>query len=86
LKRAAKRVLFGSRGGISGSVYGTILVMAALTAGSDGDSGLWQLAAIVAASVVVIWIAHVYAHGLAESIDLGRRLDTPELRKTGLSH
>jgi hypothetical protein len=27
----------------------------------------------------VIWIAHVYAHGLAESIELGRRLDRPEL-------
>jgi hypothetical protein len=54
--------------------------MAALTAGSEGDPGLWQLAAIVTTSVVVIWIAHVYAHGLAESIDLGRRLTTGELR------
>jgi hypothetical protein len=53
--------------------------MAALTAGSEGSSGLWQLSAIVATSVLVIWVAHVYAHGLGESIDLGRRLDAAEL-------
>jgi hypothetical protein len=53
--------------------------MAALTAGSEGSSGLWELAAIVATTVLVLWIAHVYAHGLGESIDLGRRLDTAEL-------
>lgn len=53
--------------------------MAALTAGSEGNPGLWQLSAIVATSVLVIWIAHVYAHGLGESIDRGRRLDAGEL-------
>jgi hypothetical protein len=53
--------------------------MAALTAGSEGSTGLWQLSAIVATSVLVIWIAHVYAHGLGESIELGRRLDAGEL-------
>jgi hypothetical protein len=74
-----KQIMFRSRAGIAGTVYGTIVVMAALTAGSEGNPRLWQLAAIVATSVVVIWIAHVYAHGLAESIDLGRRLDTAEL-------
>jgi hypothetical protein len=53
--------------------------MAALTAGSEGSTGLWQLSAIVATSVLVIWIAHVYSHGLGESIELGRRLDAGEL-------
>jgi hypothetical protein len=53
--------------------------MAALTAGSEGGIGLWELSAIVATSVLVIWLAHVYAHGLGESIELGRRLDVPEL-------
>jgi hypothetical protein len=74
-----KRLFFVSRGQIAGVVYGTIVVMAALTAGSEGSSGLWELAGIVATSVLVLWIAHVYAHGLGESIDLGRRLDTAEL-------
>jgi hypothetical protein len=71
--------MFGSRREIAGTVYGTIVVMAALTAGAEADPGLWQLAAIVATSVIVIWIAHVYAHGLGESIQLGRRLDAAEL-------
>jgi hypothetical protein len=53
--------------------------MATLTAGSEGNPGLWDLGAIVATSVLVIWIAHVYAHGLGESIDRGRRLDAGEL-------
>ena len=40
---------------------------------------MWELGAIVATSVLVIWIAHVYSHGLGESIDRGRRLDAAEL-------
>jgi hypothetical protein len=71
--------MLGSRGQIAGTVYGTIVVMAALTAAAEGSSDLWELSAIVATSVLVIWLAHVYAHGLGESIELGRRLDTPEL-------
>jgi hypothetical protein len=71
--------MLGSRRQIAGTVYGTIVVMAALTAAAEGNSDLWELSAIVATSVLVIWLAHVYAHGLGESIELGRRLDTPEL-------
>ena len=29
--------------------------------------------------MLVLWIAHVYAHGLGESLDLGRRLTAAEL-------
>jgi hypothetical protein len=79
LKQSARRIILGSRAGIAGTVYGTIVVMAALTAGSEASPDLWQLSAIVATSVLVIWIAHVYAHGLGESIDRGRRLDKAEL-------
>lgn len=78
MNQAARQVIFGSRTSIAGTVYGTIVVMAALTAGSEGSSGLWRLAAIVATTVLVLWIAHVYAHGLGESIDRGRRLDSAE--------
>ena len=55
--------------------------MAALTAGAEGSgsSNLWALIGIVSTSVLVIWVAHVYAHGLGESIELGRRLDAAEL-------
>jgi len=76
----ARRLLAGSYGGIAGTVYGTIMVMATLVAGSTAEPDPARLAAIVATTVLVLWAAHVYAHGLAESIDLGRRLDGAELR------
>jgi hypothetical protein len=72
------RLVFGSRGAIAGTVYGTIVVMATLTAGSGGVRDLWELAAIVTTTVIVLWIAHVYAHGLGESIEAGHSLDGRE--------
>ena len=67
---------------IAGTVYGTIVVMATLAAGG-GDPPLdaWRLAVLVVATVVVLWVAHVYAHGLAESVRLGHRLEAQELRE-----
>jgi hypothetical protein len=76
----AKQLVFGSPGGIAGTVYGTIVVMATLTAGSHGEqTDAWRLAAYVAVTVLVLWIAHVYAHGMAESLERRRRLDRAEL-------
>jgi hypothetical protein len=76
----AKRLVFGSAGGIAGTVYGTIIVMATVTAGSSGEqTDAWQLSVIVVATVLVLWLAHVYAHALGESLERGRRLDRPEL-------
>ena len=69
----------GAAARVAGTVYGTIVVMATVSAGSKGDTGLWRLAVIVVATVVVLWLAHVYAHGLAESIESDRRLDGAEL-------
>jgi hypothetical protein len=73
-----RHVVFGSRESIGDTVYGTIVVMAALTAGSRESGQLWQLVGIVAATVLVLWIAHVYSDTLTESIALGRRLDAAE--------
>lgn len=75
-------ILFGSRETIAGTVYGTIVAMGALAAGAEGSHGdirPWDLAALVAATVLVLWIAHVYSHALAETIRLDRRLDAAEL-------
>ncbi len=75
-----KRLLFGSAGGIAGTVYGTIVVMATVTAGSQGDeTDAGRLAVVVAVTVLVLWFAHLYSHGLAESLERGRRLDRAEL-------
>jgi hypothetical protein len=72
-------VLFGSRRRISGTVYGTVVVMATLAAGSIERPDPWRLAVIVAATVLVLWAAHVYAHGLGESINNEKRLNRAEL-------
>ena len=74
-------LVLGTRERIAGAVYGTIVVLAALTAGATAyEHDLWRLGAIVGASVLVLWVAHFYAHGLGESLTLGRRLTGAELQ------
>jgi len=79
-KGVLTRLIFGSRRTIAGTVYGTIVVLAALAAGGKAfQNDLWHLIALVDVTVLVLWIAHVYSHGLGESLQLGRRLDAAEL-------
>jgi hypothetical protein len=76
----AHRLLFGSTSTIAGTVYGTIVVMATVVAGYQGeDTDAWRLAVVVAVTVLVLWVAHLYSHALADSIERGRRLDRAEL-------
>jgi hypothetical protein len=74
------RFVFGAGETIAGTVYGTIVFLAVLAAGGKSfEHDLWRLVAIVVTTVLVLWMSHVYAHGLAESLKAGRRLDVPEL-------
>jgi hypothetical protein len=73
-----RRIVLGTPASIAGTVYGTIVVMGAVTAGSQDAREPGRLAAVVVATVVVLWVAHVYAHGLGEAIGRGRRLDRDE--------
>ena len=76
-----KSLLLGSRETIAGTVYGTIVVLAAFAAGAKAyRDDLWALAATAVAGVLVLWIAHVYSHGLGESLREGHRLTAGELR------
>jgi hypothetical protein len=70
----AKRILLGGPGGIAETVYGTVVVMATVTAASS-DAHPWNLAVIVTVTVVVLWIAHVYAEALSASIESGLGLN-----------
>ena len=84
---AVLRRLFlgGSRSGIAGSVYGTIVVMGTLTAGSAGvRADASDLAIVTSATVIVLWLAHVYAHGLGESLERTRAVTRAEL--VGIMH
>jgi hypothetical protein len=73
-------VFLGARGGIASTVYGTVVVMATLTAAFASESDPWKLAAVVSTTALVLWIAHLYAHGLSESITLDRRLTLKEAK------
>jgi hypothetical protein len=70
----------GARERIAGTVYGTIVVLTVLAGEAAAfEHDLWKLEAVVVASVLILWAAHTYAHGLGESLRLGRRLTRSEL-------
>lgn len=74
------RILFGRRDSIAGTVYGTIVVMATIAAGSRGpETDVRDLAGLAAVTALVLFAAHVYSHALAESLHRGRQLDAAEL-------
>lgn len=77
-----RRFVLGERRTIAGTVYGTIIVLSVLSVGARSfEHRLWQLDALVAVSAFVLWVAHVYSHGLGESLSRGRRLTLTELRE-----
>src|SRR4051794_32298978 len=78
--RVVARHVFAVRGGIAGTVYGTIVLMATLTAAASHGAEPRKLAVLVTSTVVVFWIAHVYAHALSESIELHHRIDWPDIK------
>jgi hypothetical protein len=74
-----RRLALGRRDRIAGSVYGTIVVLAVLAEGATAyEHQLWKLDALVLASVLILWLAHAYSHGLGESLRLERRLTGSE--------
>ena len=74
------RLLGGGNRAIAATVYGTVLAMAALAAGAVEHLDPGRLIAVVASTSAVIWVAHVYAHTLGESIERGHRLDLAEFK------
>jgi hypothetical protein len=82
-KQVVGLALGGGNRAIAATVYGTVLAMAALAAGAVEHLSPHELIAVVASTSAVIWLAHVYAHTLGESIERGRRLDWPEFAAIG---
>jgi hypothetical protein len=75
-----RRLLHGHTETIAGTVYGTIVVLSMLTAGAPSyEADPWQLVAIVVSGTFVLWAAHVYSHGLGESVRARRRLGAREI-------
>jgi hypothetical protein len=73
--------VFGVGGEIAGTVYGTVVVMATLVAAYATEKEPWTLAVLVASTAFVLWVAHLYAHGLSESIAEKRRLTPHDLAR-----
>jgi hypothetical protein len=73
------RAAMGER--LAGFIYGTIVVLAVIVAGARAyphDAG--HIAALVAVSVVALWLAHVYAHALGYSVAHDQHLSLAELQ------
>jgi hypothetical protein len=78
-EKSALASLVGTGGGIASTVYGTVVVMATLTAAYATERDPWRLAVLVWTTAFVLWVAHLYSHGLAESISRRQRLSAEEL-------
>lgn len=67
---------------LGGFIYGTIVVLAVLVAGARAyphEAG--HIAALIAVTSVVFWLAHVYAHSLGQSVATDEHLSMAELRR-----
>lgn len=76
----ATRLAFGVGSGIAATVYGTLTAMATVTAFGN-ETHPWKLAELVAATAVVLWLAHIYAHGLSQSIAARTPLRVQDLKR-----
>jgi hypothetical protein len=75
-----RRTAIGER--LAGFIYGTIIVLSVLVAGSRTfPDDACHIAALVAVTSAVFWLAHVYAHGLAHSVIHDEHLSLAELRR-----
>jgi len=75
VSRAATHLVVGIDEGIAGTVFGTMTTMATITAyGKAFPDSAWKLEELVVTTAIVLWVAHIYAHGISESISERRPL------------
>ncbi|MGE5273044.1 MAG: hypothetical protein ACM3QU_04625 [Verrucomicrobiota bacterium] len=67
---------------LGGYIYGEIVVLATIAAGAQAyKHGAGHIAVLVLATTAVFWLAHLYAHALADSIRRGEHLSWSELKE-----
>ena len=67
---------------VTGAVYGQILVTAIVaTLSEDEGISAGELLFWVVVTMLVFWLAHVYAEGVARRLDRDRDLGLPDLRE-----
>ena len=79
-RQRSRRWLFAQGDNLAGGIYGTILVTSVVAA-ADGSVAIWQSLGLVEVTVVVFWLAHVYAHTLAWSLDRNEQLSRQGVRR-----
>jgi hypothetical protein len=75
------RWLFDRGDNLAGGIYGTILVTSVIAA-SDGRDEIWLSIGVLEVTMVVFWLAHVYAEALARSLDSSDPFSFTGLRAT----
>ncbi len=75
-----RRWLFAEGDNLAGGVYGTILVTS-IVAAADANEAIWRSVGIVVITAFVFWLAHVYAHALAASLDRTDQFSFAEVRR-----
>jgi hypothetical protein len=66
---------------LGGFIYGTIVALAVVVAGARAyPHAAGHIAILVGVTSVALWVAHVYAHGLAKSVARDEHLSFAELR------
>lgn len=74
------RAALGER--LGGFIYGTILSLAVLVGGVKAfPHSAWHIVVLLTVTAVVFWLAHVYAHSLAQVVSEDRHLSFAELRR-----
>lgn len=75
------QLAFGIEGDVASTVYGTVVAMATLTAAYATEDHPARLALIEASSAIVLWLAHLHAHLLGESLSAGRRISFTDVQR-----
>jgi len=71
----AAHLVFGVDERVASTVFGTLTTMATVAAyGRAFRHSPWKVEELVITTAIVLWIGHVYAHGLSESIHRRRPL------------
>jgi hypothetical protein len=82
ISRTAAHLVVGIDERIASTVFGTITAMATVAAyGRAFPDSPWKVEELLASTAVVLWIGHLYAHGLSESIHDSRPLRADGIRR-----
>lgn len=77
---ALRGLLYDRGDNLAGGIYGTILVTS-IVAAADSSLTIWRSLGIVEVTMIVFWLAHVYAAALAWSIDGNQTFSVREVRR-----